>query len=99
VEEPAKLVTKNDVKDISLPVIVQVTDDAIELGAVGLDIVQLGVVFVIDTDVGIWILTNDVVDKLFHVANENVSDVVPETILLSAVIDTFLSMLGCGLIA
>lgn len=82
-----------------MPVIVQVTDDAIELGAVGLDIVQLGVVFVIDTDVGIWILTNDVVDKLFHVTNENVSDVVPETILLSAVIDTFLSMLGCGVIA
>jgi hypothetical protein len=99
VDEPAKLVTKNDVKDISLPVILQVTDDAIELGAVGLDIAQLGVVFVIDTDVGIWILTNDVVDKLFHVTNENVSDVVPETILLSAVIDTFLSMLGCGLIA
>lgn len=98
-DEPAKLVTKNDVKDISLPVILQVTDDAIELGAVGLDIAQLGVVFVIDTDVGIWILTNDVVDKLFHVTNENVSDVVPETILLSAVIDTFLSMLGCGLIA
>lgn len=90
------MVTKKDVKDISLPVIEQVIDDATDVGLDGLDIVQLGVVFVIDIDVGICIFINDVVDRLFHMVNENVNDIEPETIRLSAVIVTLRRMFGFG---
>lgn len=96
VEVPPKVVTKKEVKDISLPVIEQLTDDATDVGLDGLDIVQAGVVFVIVIDVGICNFMNEVVDKLFQVMNENVNDIGPETIRLSALMVTLRRMFGFG---
>lgn len=73
-------------------------DVARAAGLVGLDIEHVGLAFVIVIDEGIWILILAPSVKLFHVTNLNVNDVVADTILLSAVIVTFLSMFGWGVI-